>query len=248
MEIGICKLCHQEKELCNSHIFPEFCYENIYDRNPRRFLEYSNNQKMDHKYYQKGIREHLLCRDCENILSINEKYFKENVFNETLDLKSDNNTHKYIIVDYQKTKLFLLSILWRMGISSLTEFRFVRLANHEEIIRNMILTGNPGEEYQYGCLILRDPDIKRSEIFEHSISSPSNTDLKIDGHRFCVLPLAGIFFVFIISSHTNKFQNKDFFLKKDGRMPIMFDSSLAATTLNNNCKTIKNRKNIQGNL
>ena len=66
--VGICKLCLCNKEIRNSHIIPEFMYQNIYDPEPKRFialtvnsinLEYSRK-----KFEQKGIREYLLCGDC----------------------------------------------------------------------------------------------------------------------------------------------------------------------------------------
>ncbi len=47
-------------------------------------------------------------------------------------------------LDYTKFKLFLLSILWRMGVSSLDAFVEVkRGSHHEEALRVALLNGDP---------------------------------------------------------------------------------------------------------
>jgi hypothetical protein len=42
-----------------------------------------------------------------------------------------------------------MSILWRAGIASRKEFVNVKLSNHEELLRQLILDDNPGDPNQY---------------------------------------------------------------------------------------------------
>ena len=90
--IGTCRLCCQEKELRHSHILPEFMYQNLYDNSPKRFytlnvdLENSDNSKR--KIEQKGIREYLLCGDCEVQLSKYENYAAETIYAKNLGNKA----------------------------------------------------------------------------------------------------------------------------------------------------------------
>lgn len=59
-----CKLCQKERELKYSHIIPEYFYTPIYDEN-HRFMEISPQSEKLVKFNQKGVREFLLCKDCE---------------------------------------------------------------------------------------------------------------------------------------------------------------------------------------
>jgi hypothetical protein len=70
--IQICKLCQLERKLRRSHILSEFMYQNLYDENPRRFhslnIDLNDMSKSFNRIEQKGIREFLLCEQCEGLI------------------------------------------------------------------------------------------------------------------------------------------------------------------------------------
>jgi hypothetical protein len=68
-----CALCQQNKQLCDSHIVPEFMYQHMYDAN-HRFRVLSRNEVDATRFLRKGLREELLCRDCEAKFSKWESY------------------------------------------------------------------------------------------------------------------------------------------------------------------------------
>jgi hypothetical protein len=70
---GLCKLCLQVRRLQNSHIIPEFQYRPLYDEK-HRFTTLSSDPETPERFIQKGIREQLLCFDCEQKLSAWENY------------------------------------------------------------------------------------------------------------------------------------------------------------------------------
>lgn len=100
---------------------------------------------------QDGPKEHLLCKDCEQRLSQCEKYFMETVHRSKhgIDILQDDSIAVIANLDYRKMKLFLLSVIWRMGVSSLPQCQSVVLGEHEDIIRLMILEDDPGESSKY---------------------------------------------------------------------------------------------------
>ncbi|MBI5190511.1 MAG: hypothetical protein HZA22_07535 [Nitrospirae bacterium] len=103
---------------------------------------------------QKGLREYLLCSVCEGKLSAYEKYAYENVLKKLLEYTFSMEEYLYFEdVDYRRFKLFLLSVLWRAGITSIPTFQSVSLGPHEGKLRDMILKENPGEEGEYPCLL-----------------------------------------------------------------------------------------------
>ena len=57
-------------ELRQSHIIPEFMYQNLSNKEPRRYYKLSVEDNKKHKEIkQKGIRERLLCGECEKRLN-----------------------------------------------------------------------------------------------------------------------------------------------------------------------------------
>ena len=120
----------------------------------QRFIELHADEE---KVVQDGPKEYLLCDPCEQRIATYEKYFKE-----ALHLSRHGTTIAQagpvaIIesLDYVKTRLCLLSILWRMSISSRWEFTNISLGDHEETIRSMILADEAGgtDVYRMGAMI-----------------------------------------------------------------------------------------------
>ena len=116
-----------------------------------RFQHLGAEQK--EKFEQKGLREFLLCGDCETKRSVWENHAKELMEpGSPLVYKSlRSDVQKISGFDYPEFKLFQLSTLWMAGISSLPFFSHVTLGVHEERIRDMLFRSDPGEPYEYGC-------------------------------------------------------------------------------------------------
>lgn len=111
--IGTCKLCCKEKDLRHSHILPEFMYQNLYDTSPKRFyilnVDLDNSANSKRKIEQKGIREYLLCGDCEVQLSKYENYAAEIIYAKNLGnkaiIKKANETPDQHIISHTSMKV-----------------------------------------------------------------------------------------------------------------------------------------------
>ena len=68
-----CALCQKESELKRSHIIPEFLYKAMYD-DKHSFHVLSSVPELPDSMVQKGLRELLLCGDCETHISCFERY------------------------------------------------------------------------------------------------------------------------------------------------------------------------------
>ncbi len=119
-----------------------------------RFYEMHNGAS---SLIQDGPKEYLLCADCEQKLSRHEKYFKEAVHLSRHGIQIVQNDSIAVIsnLDYSKVKLFLLSVIWRMSVSSLPQFERISLGEHEDIIRRIIIDESPEEtdNYSIGAMI-----------------------------------------------------------------------------------------------
>lgn len=170
--MATCHLCQKDRKLCNSHIVPEFLYRDLYNNN-HKLMGINGVGHMGWKPLQKEIREHLLCHDCEQYL--NDKYEKPFLQQWTVESPLPDRITKdaayTAVFDYPKFKLFHLSILFRASVSSLPTFREVNLAMHEGRIRKMLLTGDPGKEWEYPILAFAVLN-GRGEVERRLISCP----------------------------------------------------------------------------
>ncbi|OAI17660.1 hypothetical protein A1507_10455 [Methylomonas koyamae] len=87
-----CKLCKLPKDLQKSHIIPKFIYKPL--RVDTKSMQRLSKNYSDEKKYKKckpiqdGLKERLLCFDCEQLLNNKyEKYFKTAWFDEKNTLK-----------------------------------------------------------------------------------------------------------------------------------------------------------------
>lgn len=70
---GLCALCDQHATLRRSHIVPEFAYKPAYDES-HRLVVVNPGTSEQRGHAPKGLRSHLLCDDCEQLL--NDRYEK----------------------------------------------------------------------------------------------------------------------------------------------------------------------------
>lgn len=173
MKQGFCKLCNEYKYLAKeSHILPKFCYKHLKSAN-NKFTHFRSNEKSPISNRPNVEYEgNIFCLDCENRLlggldDYGSKIINNNGFNKKLKFEIHETPENSFFVlkdssgyDYKKFKLFLLSILWRAGISSRTAFAGVDLDSIVKAdLKKMILNNDPGEEYEYPCGILLPPTL-----------------------------------------------------------------------------------------
>lgn len=108
---GTCRLCKSVATLL--HILPEFLYKTAYD-SKHRLLSVTDGERS--RFVQKGLREHLLCQWCETRLSVLENYGKS-VLDTVARSPMPTLQGPEIVpgVKYDRFKLFLMSLLWRVG-------------------------------------------------------------------------------------------------------------------------------------
>ena len=217
--LDICRLCLNRSELCNSHIIPEFFYEqmNLYDPK-HRFNVISTESGKHRPAAQKGIRERLLCKQCEGKLSAWENYARRVLYGgECIEITTNDPKGVECTVDYAQFKLFQLSILWRVGISNHDGFSSVRLGEHEDVLRQMLLDKNPGNTEAYGCIIIystKHTDITSNKIHCMGMSNVGGVD--------CVrLLLGGFFWLFYLSESAIDPCQKELFLQNSGHLRIL---------------------------
>lgn len=194
-----CRLCLEDRTLRRSHIVPEFLHKPLYDEKHRaRRLDLGAEEPA---YLQKGLRELLLCADCEQLL--NDEYekpflaeWREGRLLPQRLLPSD--IHYVTGVDYATIKLFLLSVLFRAGVSSLGAFSGVTLGpKHEARLRTMVHQRDPGGPAEYPVVGMFTVDDAGAVL--PSVASP--VPYRISGHRAYVFMFGGCEWTYFVSGH-----------------------------------------------
>ena len=218
--MGNCKLClDQAVELRHSHIISEFNYEPCYDEK-HRFFRLSTKGPKNKVFEQKGHREYLLCQKCETRLSRWEDYAKGILVDGGLSAATRFDWgFEFRGVNYEQFKLYLLSILWRMGASTLEMFGAVKLGRHEEVLRRALMAGDPLDEHVYPVLFVGVT--LNGRFLSDFIVPPSPA--KDNGIHLYRTVISGILYTFCVGSHRISGDMEVFAIKRDGvlKLPIM---------------------------
>lgn len=218
-----CALCEVPAQLRNSHIIPEFLYESMYD-DKHRFRVIDRNEKY-HWLEQKGYRERLLCQQCETRLSVWEGYASSLLAGATPPRveRVERGVAWVSGIDYERFKLFQLSILWRAGLAKHSFFEFVTLGPHEERLRQMLLSSDPGAPNQYPCLMFHvHLDGKQPPV----IVQPTKT--RIENAAAFRFVFGGYFWAYAVATHTLSRGLTPAFLQRDGTMALAPTRDLSA--------------------
>lgn len=168
-QTGQCRLCLEVKQFAKSHIIPDFYFKRIREGDDKFYTfdaigAYHGDGNM--RYAFSGEYDcNILCENCDNnIGKLLEDYACKLLFG-GLTLEVGERAEDFVTpdgisftrfsnIDYSKYKLFLLSILWRASISTRPFFENVNLGPHEETIRKMLLSHEPGLASDYPTLVL----------------------------------------------------------------------------------------------
>lgn len=144
---GYCKFCNQKKTLIASHIIPKSFYLLTKYGGYRAITLATKNIDLIH--YQNGLKEFLMCSDCDGSLGKLDAYAKKILFQEIPKhkFKTLDNLTTYLLqnsdFDYDKLRHFFISLVWRISVSS--KFSQFSLGKYENIALN-ILKGKIADE------------------------------------------------------------------------------------------------------
>lgn len=182
----------------HSHILSEFLYEPTYDGN-HKFISLSSHPRQKTKPFEKGFREHLLCRECEGQLARYEGHAAPILRTAGNYRTSDSRIIEIPSFDYHYFKLFGMSLIWRCHISRLHMFRAVRLGPHAETIRSMLAAEDAGDPLDYPFSLIK---IESTEPTDGIIIAPGWH--RLEGHITYIFMAYGYEWIFVVSRHSHK--------------------------------------------
>ena len=207
-------------------------YQDLYNED-HRFYEFSVQDIMDGKELKPFVQigefdKDILCAKCDNErLGSLEKYAQKALFGQNLEPSETPDCQNYELgnyefsecknIDYNKFKLFLLSILWRSHISDRPKFSSVDLGPHADKIRDMIWNEDAGSELDYP--IITTSFIRANYHYKDLILEPRKMKTK-GGFNSYVFAISSFQFHFYVNSSEHKLPEfvKEFTLKDDNSM------------------------------
>lgn len=142
MKNGICKLCLKERELCDSHALPDSVFKYIFRQSQGKAIALTDDIKTPIGYSSDSWSQHLLCYDCEQKLGGNFDGYGIKVFRgEKGKARTGDTGITFSDVDRQRLRMFFLSLLWRISISTHDSYRNIDLPYAlEEELRGALMS------------------------------------------------------------------------------------------------------------
>jgi hypothetical protein len=212
-----CALCKCDKPLLNSHVVPEFLYRPHYDDKHRTLLFHRRDTPST--MLQKGLRDRLLCRQCEEHLQRFEDYFARFWYQEQ-PLPNPLEGSEVILtdIDYCRFKLFVLSIAWRASVSKLPELTSTTLGPHEESMRRMIVETDPGPVEQYPVFAGVIVEQETKTPWDGAIVAPRK--IRVNSHWALRMVFGGAVWTVLTSRHQTLVLD-GYFLTEAGRVKLV---------------------------
>lgn len=158
-----CKLCLQDRVLIRAHILPDAFNRDLRGGAERPPVMLANNPEEFPKRLPGGhYDENLLCEECELRFNKWDDYAAEFFLNR---LRNDGRpivapegdiiAYQYDDVDYERLKLFAISLLWRAAETQIRFFNRVKIGPYREAARQLVLTADPGAPDTFSVLVCR---------------------------------------------------------------------------------------------
>lgn len=208
-----CKLCGENEKLIKAHIIPEGFFKPL--RSGKMVPEiHSNIKGVFPKRSPIGIYDNtILCEKCDKYLGVWDGYAQKLLiqhFSEELAVQKGKTKAAYKIdkYDYNQLKLFFLSILWRASISSRQFYSKIQIGPHENILKEMISGGDPGEPIDYAVSLAKFSDPRVTAMLD-----PHKK--RLDGINYCQFYITGFVLYIKVDKREPPDFLKDLCLKRD---------------------------------
>lgn len=136
---GTCKLCHQERELQQSHIIPRSYFKRLKQQGKLVMVR-------DGKFSLEGNvdpKEPMLCRSCEQYLSSTFERYGTDVLRNRNKVRKNNDHIILSSFNYDKYYLYLLSILWRASVATHVHYnKVIGKGSLDDVLRHCIYKNN----------------------------------------------------------------------------------------------------------
>jgi len=182
-----CKFCHKNRKLIKAHVIPQAFFRELTGKKRPSLLITDTIGTFPKRSPIGQYDKQILCGDCEPQFGDWDNYaqdflLRENGFQEIK--KGGEGVVGYAVdqFDYEKLKLFFISLLWRASVSQLPFYKNVNLGPYESVAYEHIKTRDPGEEDTFSISLIKYSDPIGKAIIEPIPARWFN----VNYYRFCL--------------------------------------------------------------
>ena len=153
-----CRLCGQKRQLVRAHVIPRSFFNKLNDGSGAIRMGTDKPGAYPKRSPIGAYDSSLVCETCEARFSPWDDYANRLLLEPYRDefyLQANGQKigYRFEAVDYQKLKLFFVSLLWRASASQHAFYVGVRLEKFEEVARRMIMNNDPGNPETFSVLL-----------------------------------------------------------------------------------------------
>jgi len=198
--MAICQLCKKDKKLIKAHIIPEWAFNFLYTKNGKSKPLIIVGADLYTKKRPIGSYDNtILCGNCDSLIGKNYDEPAKDYLS-LRNITSGDVVEHLNHVDLTTLKLFLLSVVWRAGITGIEDFAMVSIGAYKERIRELIykhiiLNKHYVDTRGYDIIITRYSSKKHEKIVNDLICLPYNQ--RMDGVNYVCLFFPNAYKIFI---------------------------------------------------
>jgi hypothetical protein len=192
--MGTCQYCGNERRLVDAHIVPAaFCREMLAPGETTLYVMAMDPEQRPKRLPVGPYDQRILCRDCEDRFEKLDDYAarllirgRETAFRKEMLEQSEIYVCEQF--DYARLKLFVLSVLWRASVSTLSFYNRVALGSRLARVGEMLDRSDPGVPEELGFILTRWVAVPGKNLPPKFLASPVKREY--DGAQCVKLYLA----------------------------------------------------------
>ena len=143
MPLGRCCLCFNVGLLCNSHALPDAFFKSISRKNSGKGIVVTDDATTPIAYSSDSWHARMLCANCEALLNKRYDEYGIAVFQGRKgSVHTDGSGITLLGIDCRRIRMFLLSLVWRISISSHDNYSNINLSySLDEELRCALFSG-----------------------------------------------------------------------------------------------------------
>ncbi len=227
-----CQLCGSDRpQLASAQIVPDFMLKYIQDEESGRAVMRVYDDESDQllQVEEGGIEPdgELVCEACLATIGEWDRYADRLMYQDSGlviedmsvgDEESGTAEEAKVIrnVDYERFKLFQLSLLWRMGASDVIPFEPIDIGIHRQRLAEMLRSREPGAPEDFPCVMatIAPGGVHFVDFFDVRFWAERDVATTIE------LVSGGFVFRFFLGREVPKFTDR-FALQQNGDLPLL---------------------------
>jgi hypothetical protein len=212
-------MCGETRPLVRAHVIPRSFFKQLNDGSGPLNMASDKPGTYPRKSPTGAYDNRLVCGECERLFAPWDGYAQRLLFepykdSSYIEFNGRKLVYVFQAVDYQKLKLFFVSLLWRASASAEAFYSRIRLGPFEHSAKEMLVENDPRDAETFAVALARFED-----PLGRTMLSPDCT--KFFNINYCRFYLAGYIAYIKVDQRKSPDFLQDFLLSQGRPLPIV---------------------------